>query len=211
MNPPRHQRAFAAGALLAAALTMLSACSTGPASPPPRYYRLPITPPVSVTTTALAPGAPVWQITGAVKLPEHLDREPMWLPYGVSGLQPLEGHRWAEPLRDGVPRVLRHDLELLRGPGSLGPTGGPKAPPARQLRIEVLAFEPTEDRMHVRIVARWSLVDPGGATVVDQATLEVASAASEPDALVQAHRLALWRLAERIVRGARPEGPTATR
>jgi uncharacterized protein len=129
----------------------------------------------------------------------------MWLPFGASGLQPLEGHRWAEPLRDAVPRLLRHDLELLRGPGSVVADGMPAkgAAPMPQLRVEVLMLEPATDRRSVQLLARWSLSRPGSSALVEQARVQAPSDAPEPDALVAAHRLALWRLAEHIARAGR--------
>jgi uncharacterized lipoprotein YmbA len=70
----------------------------------------------------------------------------------------------------------------------------------RQLRLELQALEATPDRRAVRLRARWTLVDPTGQTppVADEAELSAPSNGPEPDALVKAHRLALWRLAERI-------------
>lgn len=176
----------------------LGGCANGPAAPPPRYYRLRIEPPVPPPRAA--PATEPWQLVGGVKLPEHLDREPLWLPFGDSGLQPLEGHRWAEPLRDAVPRLLRHDLELLRGPGSTGQPGGP---PPRQLRVELLMLEPAVDRRSVLLLARWSLTRPGAPAQVEQARLQAPSTAPDADALVAAHRLVLWRLAELIAERAK--------
>jgi uncharacterized lipoprotein YmbA len=182
----------------------LAGCANGPAEPPPRYYRLRIEPPEPAPARPAAPATP-WQLVGRIKLPEHLDREPMWLPFGASGLQPLEGHRWAEPLRDAVPRLLRHDLELLRGPGSMAADGtpGPGAVPMPQLRVEVLMLEPAADRRSVQLLARWSLTRPGATALAQQARVQASSAAPEPDALVAAHRLALWRLAEHIAQAGR--------
>lgn len=188
-----------AGLLLA-----LGGCANGPPAPPPRYYRLRIdlpvaAPPRPAATTALAE---TWQLVGGVKLPEHLDREPLWMPFGASGLQPLEGHRWAEPLRDAVTRLLRHDLEALRGPGTVWAGSPPGGPAGRQLRVELLQLEPRDDRRSVLLAARWSLTRTGAPVQVQEARLESPSPSTEPDALVAAHRLAIWQLAERIVQTA---------
>jgi uncharacterized protein len=206
MTLPRRDLIGHAGLLVGLTLG-LGGCANGPPAPPPRYYRLPLQPPVSAAQPAQPAGvAPAgvsapWQIVGGVKLPELLDREPLWLPVGNSGLQALEGHRWAEPLRDALPRVLRQDLETLRGPGTVWvgtpPPGGP-AP--RQLRVELLALEVTPDRRGVFIAARWSLTQADAAALVDEVRLTSPATAPEADALVVAHRLALWRLAEHIVR-----------
>ena len=178
----------------------LAACGTP--APPPQLYQLRSAAPQSV---APAPGASIavaesWQLA-PLRLPEYLDRDAIVVPTGQSGLQPLQNHRWAEPLRDAVPRVLRQDLGALRGEGSIWAAPLPAgAVVARLLRVEVLAFEATADRAAVRLDAQWSLVDAAGAAPpqIGSARIEVPSVGSEPDALVAAHRLALWRLAERI-------------
>ncbi|MFZ5550054.1 MAG: PqiC family protein [Pseudomonadota bacterium] len=189
-----------AGLLLA-----LGACANGPAAPPPRYYRMRLEPPAGAAppADATAGESEHWQLVGGVKLPEHLDREPLWMPIGDSGLQPLDGHRWAEPLRDAVPRLLRHDLEALRGPGTVWAGVPPGGPAARQLRVELQWLEPAVDQRSVRLAARWSLTRTGAPPQVHDTRLDAPSHSPEPDALVSAHRLALWRLAERIVQVAR--------
>ena len=49
----------------------------------------------------------------------------MLLRQGAASLQPLGAARWAEPLRDAVPRLLRQDLATLLGPAQVW-----SAPPA---------------------------------------------------------------------------------
>jgi hypothetical protein len=128
------------------------------------------------------------------------------VPRGQAGLQALDGHRWAEPLRDAVPRLLRQDLAALLGEARVWTAPLPAGvAPTRQLRVELLALQATADRGAVSLQARWSLADPAGAAPpwVEAAQFEVPSAGPEPDALVAAHRLALWRLAERIAASLR--------
>jgi uncharacterized lipoprotein YmbA len=80
-------------------------------------------------------------------VPSYLDRETLVVLDGTSRLELLEGQRWAEPLRDTLPRLLRHDLALLRGARNiwLAP-----APPGvnvnRQLRVEVLSLQASRSR-----------------------------------------------------------------
>ena len=50
-----------------------------------------------------------------MRLPEVLERDALLMPQGQAGLEALQGHRWAEPLRDAVPRLLRQDLATLLG------------------------------------------------------------------------------------------------
>lgn len=203
--PRRIRRLAGAAVLLAPALTvmpalMLGGCVTRTPQPPPTLYRLPIASPVNVGPINV-PSGWVWQIVGTPRVPEYLDRDALLMPHGDAGLRPLPGHRWAEPLQEAVPRVLRQDLAALLGADRVW--SGPVPPGisvTRQLRLELQALEATPDRRAVHLRARWTLVDPTGKTspAADQADLKVTSAGTDPDHLVSAHRLALWRLAERI-------------
>ena len=177
---------------------LLAGCATS--SPPVRLYHLRTAPPAAARPIAAT--AMQWQLMLPVKVPDYLDREPVLLPHGRSGLQALPGHRWAESLRDSVPRVLKHDLATLLGAAQVWAA---PLPPGltigRQLRVELTQFESDAGGQAVTLAARWSLADPQGVRplVVDSATITVPSDGSDVDSLVAAHRLALWRLAERLV------------
>jgi uncharacterized lipoprotein YmbA len=178
------------------ALALLAGCSS---APPVQLYQLRAATPVSAP--AVAPTALNWQLMLPVKVPDYLDRDAVVVPQGQSGLQAQAGHRWAEPLREAVPRLLRQDLGTLLGEGRvwLAPLP-PGLVIARQLRVELLALEASADRRAVDLRARWTVAVPGGAAApqVDTVALSVPAAGTDVDSLVAAHRLALWRLAERI-------------
>ena len=187
--------------ILAAAVFTLTACSSGPQAPPPQYYQLRLQAPETTPAAPSAPSGDVWQLVAPVKLPEYLERDVLWLPVGASGMQPLPNHRWAEPLDEAVPRILLHDLAQLHGAdrvvsGTL--PAGLKV--ARQLRLQILDFSVAADRSAVHIVARCTVSVPSGGQPLRVVDLDVSAAAagSEPDALVAAHRLALWRLAQQL-------------
>lgn len=193
---PHPSRRTALAALVAGG-SLAAGCGS---SPPVQLYHLRSEPPVAVP--APSPSAEVWQLLLPVRLPDYLDREAILLPQGDTGLLALSGHRWAESLRDAVPRVLRQDLTALLGEGRVWPSPLPAGITAtRQLRVEILGFEAQADRASVRLQARWTLIDPQGRTPprAEGTTLSVAAEGGSIDRLVAAHRLALWRLAERIV------------
>jgi uncharacterized protein len=178
----------------------LVACGT---SPPVQLYHLRSEPPVAAPQPAA--GADIWQLLLPVRVPEYLDREAILLPQGQTGLLALSGHRWAESLRDAVPRVLRQDLAALLGEGRVWAAPLPAGVAVtRQLRVEIIALEADAERNGVRLQARWTVSDPQGRAAARSGgvTLRVASAGSAIDSLVAAHRMALWRLAERIAAGA---------
>ena len=180
---------------------LLAACATP--APPPLLLQLRGAPPAPVQALV---GKQVLQLMLPVALPEALQRDSLLLPQGQAGLQALPGHRWAEPLADAVPRLLRQDLAALLGearvwaaplPGGVSIT--------HQLRVEVLYLLATSDRSAVVLQARWTLSDASGRTppVVQTTQVTVPSTSTGADALVSAHRLVLWRLAEEMARALR--------
>ena len=191
---------MASGLLVAIALV---ACASP--APAPQLYALHLAPRPAALDAAAAPLPPaqangIWQLL-AVRLPEYLDRDALLLPLGDGSLQPQAGHRWAEPLRDAVPRLLAEDLGRLRGAAGLWTA----PPPAgvvitRQLRVDLLALDVLPGLAAVRLQARWSLVDPAARSPAQlgRADIETASAGPGPAALVAAQRAALWQLAQRI-------------
>lgn len=195
---PLLRRRLLAWIGLAAGSGMLGACTQ---SPPVRLYRLRSAAPVAASAPPAS--AEVWQLLLPVRVPDYLDREAILLPEGTSGVLALSGHRWAESLRDAVPRLLRQDLTLLRGEGRIwtGPVPAGLTL-ARQLRVEILAFEVDAGRSGVQLQARWTMVDPLGAQAPRSGllNLQARSAGSDVDSLVAAHRAALWQLAEGLAR-----------
>lgn len=187
----------AGSGLVGACGSLLTACGS---SPPVRLYRLPSAPPQPVPARA-APVAEAWQLLMPVRIPDYLDRQALLLPQGEAGLLALSDHRWAESLRDAVPRVLREDLTALRGQGRIWASPLPAgAAIAGRLRVELLALEAAADRRSVHLQARWTLVDPQGRSAPRSGSADLAVPSTGPgiDELVAAHRLALWRLAEQI-------------
>ena len=183
------------------ALAVLAGCAAS--SPPVQLHRLSAALPAGTAVAAPAASATAlnWQLMQPVAVPAYLDRDTVLLPQGQSGLVALAGHRWAESLRDSVPRVLRQDLSTLLGESRVWAAPVPAGVViSRQLRVELVALEAAPDRSAVLLRARWSLADPAGtaAARADAVALLIPSTGTDVDSLVAAHRLALWRLAERI-------------
>ena len=188
-------------ALAVAGAVLLAACASP--SPPPALYQLRGAPPVPVQPV---PGTQVLQLLQPVALPEALQRDSLLLPQGQAGLQALPGHRWAEPLADAVPRLLRQDLAALLGESRVWAAPLPAGVAiTRQCRVEILSLLATPDRAAVVLQARWTLSDPTGRTVPVVTTTQISAPTSGPDvdALVTAHRVALWRLAEQVAQAVR--------
>jgi len=183
------------------AAVLLGACASP--APPAALYQLRAAPPGPVQAVATNQVVQLWL---PVALPEALQRESLLVPQGQAGVQALAGHRWAEPLADAVPRLLRQDLAALVGDSRVWAAPLPAGLAiTRQLRVELLALQATPDRSAVLLQARWTLSDPTGRTAPQVQTTQITapSAGPDADALVVAHRLALWRLAEQVAQALR--------
>jgi hypothetical protein len=70
-----------------------------------------VLPPDGILTSGAMPVAArqeVWQLMAPVVLPGHLDHDALLVPHDGGGtLRAQTSLRWAEPLRDVVPRLLR--------------------------------------------------------------------------------------------------------
>ena len=177
---------------------LLAGCAATNA-PPPSLYQLRSEAPAAVVPLATTQVLQLLSVT----LPEVLDRDALVVAQGQAGVQALPGHRWAEPLRDAVPRVLRQDLALLLGEARVWAAAVPAGVVVtRQVRVEILTLQTAADRNAVQLQARWTLSDPLGRTParVQTVQLNVPSGGSTPEAWVAAHRLALWQLAEQVAK-----------
>ena len=189
------------GGLCLVTVAALMACAT---SAPPQLLHLRTLQPdaagrnVPSATTSVTN----WQLVTPVRLPDYLDRDALLVPQGQAGLQTIPGYRWAEPLRESVPRVLRQDLATLLGEDRVWTSPVPDSVAIdQQLRIELLAFESNAERTAVVLQARWIVSTKGSASLgrSHSATLTVPSRGADADSLVATHRQALWLLAQRIV------------
>lgn len=181
-------------------LSLLLGCAAAPRA---GLLHLPATPPAALAGAEVSsPAADSWLIQYPVRLPDYLDHDALLLRQGAAGLQRLPGYRWAEPLREAVPRLLRADLARLLGEARVWTVPLPAGvQPARQLRLEVLAFEADAEQRQVQLQARWSLARADASTppVAQAVTLQVPVAGGGADALAAAYRSALWQLAQQVV------------
>lgn len=185
----------------------LAACSSTP-TPEPQLYRLPLEINGSAAALPAMPNpaaAGHWQLVRPVRLPAQLEQDALLLPDAGTGVLRMSGHRWVEPLRDAIPRVLMHDLgRLLGGQQVLDSPLPPGLSVDRQLRLELLALEAAPGQHEVRLQARWSLADPAGQRPprLGSARIVVPTTGTGPQAVVAAHRQALWQLAQQLVLSA---------
>jgi hypothetical protein len=137
---------------------------------------------------------------GPVLVPGYLDRLPVCVRDSAHEVTYAEFHRWAEPLEDGIGRVLVENLSQLLGTARIDvfPWKTP-APADYQVRVMLIRFDGAPGEQAV-LKARWSLTAAGQ----DRPVFETISAFVEQvesgsyEALVQAQNRALERLSRDI-------------
>lgn len=193
-------------ALLLLAAAALAGCATR-ITPPRRLYGLTGMPPLPDDAR---PGQDdrAWVLSPQIALPELLDRAEILVAEGSAGLRPWPEARWAEPLRDALPRVLAEDLARLRQPYPVA-LGGTKQVDASieslRLVVQVDEWLAREDgtglQLHLRARWHWAALNAPAGTALPaagRADLSLACAA-DADALAGAYRRSVVLLAARIV------------
>ena len=190
--------------LAASSLLTLAGCATHD-TPPRRLYALTGTPALPADAK---PGqdSRAWVLSPQVALPELLDRDEILVAEGSAGLRPWPEARWAEPLRDALPRLLAEDLWRLRQPYpvALGPQPDNGAESLRlTVQVDEWLARPEGAGLVLRLRARWRwapLHAPAGTALPAAGAAEVSvPCASQADALADAYRRSVTALAARIV------------
>jgi len=195
--------------MLLLAATALAGCATRDA-PPRRLYALTGSPPLPADAKPGKDGR-AWVLSPQIALPELLDRDEILVAEGSAGLRPWPEARWAEPLREALPRVLAEDLWRLRQPYpvALG-AGAPASDGAESLRLVVQVDEwlARADGAGLKLTlrARWRwapLHAPAGTALPATGMAELTlPCAAQADALADAYRRSVLLLAARIVAGS---------
>lgn len=204
MTPPIHGPLRRRDAALLLAAVALTGCASRSA-PPRRLFGLTGTPPLPAERQ---PGKDnrAWVLSPQVALPDLLDREELLIAEGSAGLRPIPEARWAEPLRDALPRVLTEDLWRLRQPYPVT-VGKQNTPDGESLRLVVQVDEwlarAGGPGLELRLRARWHwlpLQAPAGTALPPPGSTEVlVPCSTQADALADAYRRSVTLLAARIV------------
>jgi hypothetical protein len=199
----------AVGALLA-----LGACVSLKRTSEARFFVLRA---VAEPAPGTATGEPFTVGLSPVRVPGYLRRPQLVTGEGAHGLHIDEFERWAEPLEEGISRVLAENLathlaghRVVRQPW----------PASLDLRCRVAVtlerFSAGADG-HVSLHGRWALLDPEGRSLASDATALVAGpvpvgpAGADAEATVAALSELLGELAEVLARAveALPDQRTA--
>ena len=203
MTTSRRRMLSGLGLSLPLVLT-LAGCAAAPTRVP-RLLRLEAEPRPEPGGAIDLSAAPVWHLQ-RVQLPAYLDRELVLAGQGAGSLQALPEVRWAEPLAEAVPRLLRRDLaRAATEAGQPAQVWGAALPAglsaALRLRIDIERLEADLAAGRVRLAAIWVVSDPAGRQTARSGQLELAeplAGETSAEALVAAHRRALQRLAQAV-------------
>lgn len=138
-------------------LLALGACRSEPTS---FYLLTAVQEPDDGSDTQSAAGP--WLGVGPVELPTYLDRPQIVLQANAGAVTMGEFDRWAEPLHDGIARVLGENLAVLV------PTNRITVFPWRrvasidyQIVVQLIALD-ADAEGNVSLAARWVVLGPGG-------------------------------------------------
>ena len=168
---------------------LLAACGS---TPKESFYTLSAPPPVDPA------GQPTLSVVvGPVTVPEAVDRTPMVLRTGPNQVDIEDLHRWAEPLKAAIPRVLA--AHLARDLGSARVSSSRQAAGADadyRIAVDVTRFESslTEGAL---LEASWTVVGKGGTRRGRTVAQEAATPANHAG-LASTHSRALEKLAKEI-------------
>lgn len=190
-------------ATLVGIVVCLAGCASSPAE---RFYALA---PESPASAEFAPVVPPIVSVGPVTLPEAVDRPQIVVRINANQMAVVESHRWVEPLKDAIPRVIAGNLNRLMGGGAAVTSRQDAAQDAAmRVTVDVQRFESTLGDS-IDLEAVWSVRSAsGGQARAGRARFREPCASGSYEALAAAHSQALTKLSQEIAAtiGAMPTG-----
>jgi uncharacterized lipoprotein YmbA len=183
---------------LAAALA--AGCSR---SPRVTFYTL--EPAAQIDTTATVTTIPA-VVVGPVTLPEVVDRPQLVLRVAANRVDIMEEHRWAEPLKSEIPRLIAENLGRLLGSRRVSSYLQHAGADAEyRVLVDIQRFESSPGEA-VTVEAVWSLRRVGGgAPKTGHSLVHEPVAAAGYDPLVAAYSRALLAVSTDLSRAIRAE------
>lgn len=184
--------AHARTTLLAAGVLFLAACGGSPVKE--NFYTL--AGPQAPMPAASA--APVSVFVGPVTVPESVDRLPMVLRTSANQVEISDAHRWAEPLKSAIPRVLAETLmRELATPDVRSTRAGASLDADFRVAVEVQRFDSSLEQ-GATVDALWSVIPRQGKARTGRSTVNEPATPRDPAGVAAAHSRALERVGREI-------------
>ena len=176
-------------AALAAATAIVAGCGTTPDS---LFYTL--------TSSEAAPAgtSSVSVVVGPITLPVVVDRPQLVTSSGDNRVELHEFHRWAQPLRTEIPRVVAAQLGRQLGTARTGISSDVAiTDPDYRALIDIQRFDLRRGES-ATVEALWTVHSRSGSTRTGHTLAEERAADTSYDALITAQRRALGTLSRDI-------------
>lgn len=140
---------------------------------------------------------------GPVIVPEAVDRLPMVIRTSPNQVDIDDAHRWAEPLKSAIPRVIADALMRELGTARVTSTRiGSGEPVDFRVAIEVRRFDSSLDQ-GATIEAVWTVRPAKGAARSGRSSLVEPAPSKDHHGIAAAHSRALERMAKEIAKEMR--------
>jgi uncharacterized lipoprotein YmbA len=175
-------------------LIALVGCASG-VSPRTSYYTLsaetmPATTPADSATTRIS--------VGRAAIPEMMDRPQIVVRSASNRVEISDFHRWGEPLREAIPRVVAENLAQKLGPRYTVVAGGMRgAAPEVRINLDVQKLEAALGG-GVTLDVLWGVRSAGGAGRDGRSVIEDRASESGYASVAAAYSRALARVAQDI-------------
>lgn len=187
--------------VLAVSLGLAQACAS---SPPMHFYTLSAE--TSGSPPPIQPGKDRRIVVGPVSIPDVVDRPQIVVRSGPNQVTLVDDHRWAEPLKSDVTRVIAENIGRLVGSGRVWAypenAGGPLD---YRVLVAIQFFESTPGR-DVAIDALWTvqpLSQPEAESKSGRSRVEEPITGNGYEAIVAAHSRALGVVSREIAEAIR--------
>lgn len=145
-----------------------------------------------------ASAAPASIFVGPVTVPEAVDRLPMVLRTAANQVEISDAHRWAEPLKAAIPRVLAETLmREIATPNVRYTRAGSPLDADFRVAVEVQRFE-SSLAQGATVDALWTVTPRQGKPRNGRSTVSEPAASADPAGVAAAHSRALERVGRDI-------------
>ncbi|HET7731939.1 MAG TPA: PqiC family protein [Usitatibacter sp.] len=178
--------------LVAAAAILLASCGGSPVKE--NFYTL--SGPQAPMPAASANPRSIF--VGPVTVPESVDRLPMVLRTAANQVEISDAHRWAEPLKASIPRVLAETLmREMATPNVRYTRAGSPLDADFRVAVEVQRFESSLTQ-GATVDALWTVTPRQGTPRSGRSTVSEPPASADPGGVAAAHSRALERVGREI-------------